>query len=109
METRLSDRETLERKRPPKAQALIVAELAQDDCDSQTDYFATKTLRTVAIGWRTGKREDFRQLRKAAAGFPETAHLGPGLDVWSERSGRRTTLTMPIGKGRKCRRLFSTT
>lgn len=70
-------------KRPPNAEALIVAELDEDKSDSMTDYFAHDTTRHVAIGWRTGGREDFKQLRRAAAGFPETAHLGPGLDVWT--------------------------
>jgi hypothetical protein len=64
-------------KRPPGAAALIVAELDEDTSDSMTDYFAHTTARCVAIGWRTGSREDFRQLRRAATGFPETAHLGP--------------------------------
>jgi SAM-dependent methyltransferase len=63
-------------KRPAGAEALILAELDQDDSDSMTDYHNHRTTRVVAIGWRTGKREDFRQLHKAAAGFPETAHLG---------------------------------
>ena len=71
----------IQAKRPPWAQALIVAELHSSDCDIQTDYFSSHTTRRVAIGWRSGKREDFRQLRAAAATFPETAHLGPGCDV----------------------------
>lgn len=69
-------------KRPPKAAALIVAELNEDASDLMTDYHGHKTTRRVAIGWRTGKRESFKQLRAAAATFPETAHLGPGRDVW---------------------------
>jgi hypothetical protein len=72
--------EKLVAKMPTWARALIVAELIEDDSDSMTDYFHSKTMRTVAIGWRSGEREDFRQLRQAAATFPETAHLGPGCD-----------------------------
>ena len=68
-------------KRPRNAAALIVAELDQDDCEIQTDYFAHHATRTVAIGWRTGKREDFRQLRRAAEGFEPTRHLGPDKDL----------------------------
>ena len=67
-------------KRPPRAAALIVAELHEDQSDSMTDYFSHTTTRRVVIGWRTGQREDFRQLRRAAAGFGETAHLGPDAD-----------------------------
>lgn len=69
-------------KAPANAQAAIVAELDENDSDPMTDYFAHKTTRRVVIGWRTGKREDFRQLRRAAASFPETAHLGPGLGLF---------------------------
>lgn len=64
-------------KRPPRAAALIVAELRVDESDAMSDYFHARTVRTVAIGWRSGTREDFRQLRAAAVNFPETAHLGP--------------------------------
>lgn len=81
----------LDRLRPTNAQALIVAELREDDSVIMTDYFAAHTTRTVAIGWRTGSREDFKQLRKAAGRFEFTAHLGPDCDhytvrsVWTER------------------------
>mgnify|MGYP007083427354 CR=1 FL=1 len=71
----------MERK-PAGACALIVAELEHNESDSMTDYFGSRTVRRVAIGWRTGKREDFKQLRRAAAGFAETAHLGPGKDLY---------------------------
>ncbi len=81
-------------KRPAGAEALIVAIFDQDDSDSMTDYHNHKMTRVVAIGWRRGKREDFRQLRAAAALFPDTAHLGPqaGAEVehrenWSMGSG----------------------
>lgn len=61
----------------------IVASLDENQSDFQTDYFAHRSTRHVVIGWRTGSREDFRQLRAAAARFPETAHMGPGCDVWT--------------------------
>jgi hypothetical protein len=64
--------------RPAKACAVIIAELEEDTSDPMSDYYGSKTTRRVAIGWRTGKREDFRQLRRAAAGYAPTAHLGPG-------------------------------
>jgi hypothetical protein len=70
---------------PSNAQAVIFAELEHDACDIQTDYFNVTTSRTAVIGFRTGSREDFRQLRRAAADFPETAHLGPGRDLWTAR------------------------
>jgi len=62
-------------KAPPGAEAVVVAELQEDTSDPMADYFANKTVRRVAIGYRFGKREDFAQLRHVAASFPETAHL----------------------------------
>lgn len=62
-------------KKPAGAQAVIIAELHEDKCDMMSDYFNSQVVRTVAIGWRTGSKEDFRQLRRAAAGWSETAHL----------------------------------
>lgn len=78
-----SSKSSLSPKVPAWADALIVAELDEDDSDLMTDYHNHKTTRHVLIGFRKGKREDFRQLRAAAAQFPETAHLGPGKDDWT--------------------------
>lgn len=76
-------------KAPAGAQALIVAQLMEDQSDTQTDYFSNKTVRSVAIGFRTGKREDFRQLHAAAARFPETAHLADEIafSLWLGEDG----------------------
>lgn len=78
-------------KAPAGAQALIIAELHQDESDAMTDYFNSRVLRTVAIGFRTGSREDFRQLRAAAAAFPETAHMASEetLAAWHDANGNR--------------------
>lgn len=78
--------EVIDRLKPANAQAVIVAELREDDSDMMTDYFASHTTRTVAIGFRTGSREDFRQLRAAAGRFEFTAHLGPNCDQYTVRS-----------------------
>lgn len=72
-------------KPPAWAEAAIVANLHCDASDIQSDYFGHTTERSVLIGWRRGKREDFGQLRAAAARFSETAHLGPGKDRWTVR------------------------
>ena len=60
-------------KAPAGVKALIVAEYRVDASDPMTDYFASRTQRTVAIGWRHSSREDFRALHAAAAQFTETA------------------------------------
>jgi hypothetical protein len=75
----------LKARKPEWAEALIVAELHENTSDMQSDYHGHKTNRRVAIGWRKGKRESFPQLRKAAATFDETKHLGPGLDLYTAR------------------------
>lgn len=72
-------------KAPPGSTAVILAEYERDDCDSMSDYFATKTERVCVIGFRTGSRESFATLRKAAACFPPTAHLGPDRDLYTVR------------------------
>lgn len=77
-------------QRPEWAKAAIIAEMQQDESDSMTDYFNTSTSRTVVIGWSKHTRNLFSEMRKAAATFPETAHLGPGKDRYmpSVRIGR---------------------
>ena len=62
----------------PAEGAIIYAQLEKDTSDPMSDHFGSRTERTVVLGVRTTKREDFRKLRAAAATFPETAHLGPG-------------------------------
>lgn len=78
-------------KAPPWAKAVILAELRQDRSDPLSDYFSSQTQRTVAIGFRSGTREDFRQLRAAAAQFSETAHMASdeALRAWREANGDR--------------------
>lgn len=63
---------------------VIVAQLKVDKSDIQTDYFHNQTVRTVVIGFQSTGRTDFRKLHRAAAQFPETAHLGDqeALTAW---------------------------
>jgi hypothetical protein len=68
-------RERLQNLIPADAQAVIVARLKQDESDSQTDYFASSTARTVILGFSTHKRDIFSEMRKHAGNFEETAHL----------------------------------
>ena len=76
---------------PAGAEAVVVAELQEDTSDPMTDYFANKTSRRVAIGYRFGKRENFAQLRAVAARFPETAHLA------AKETERRDNYSMGAG------------
>jgi hypothetical protein len=76
-------------KAPRGARALIVAEYHVDASDPHADYFSSRTVRSVAIGFRLSPREDFRALRAAAGQFPETAHLASeeALSVWADANG----------------------
>lgn len=60
---------------PENALGVIVARLKQDESDSQTDYFASRTTRTVILGFSTHKRDIFSEMRKHASNFEETAYL----------------------------------
>lgn len=60
---------------PDNAQAVIVARLKQDESDSQSDYFASSTQRTVILGFSTHKRDIFSEMRKHASNFEETIYL----------------------------------
>jgi len=53
----------------------IVAELREDQSDSMTDYFHASTVKKVYLAFSGHKRDLFSEMRKAAANFPETAHL----------------------------------
>ena len=63
--------------RSHKFDRLIYAEYRVDTSDSQSDYYGCRVTRQVVIGFGTGKRESFKQLRKAAGTFTPTKHLGP--------------------------------
>lgn len=60
---------------PTEAKSIIVATYEVDDCDLQSDYFSTKTTKTVVIGWSKHNRDIFSELRKAAANFEPTKEL----------------------------------
>ena len=60
---------------PEDALGVIVARLKQDESDSQTDYFASSTQRTVILGFSTHKRDIFSEMRKHASNFKGTAYL----------------------------------
>lgn len=71
---------------PEGAKAIIIAELEQDCSDAQSDYFGSRTVSPVIVlGFRMTARESFPALRKAAASWPATAHMGPGRDKYRVR------------------------
>ena len=70
---------------PENAQAVIVARLKQDESDSQTDYFASRTTRTVILGFSTHKRDIFSEMRKHASNFEETVYLAEYNEDYEHR------------------------
>lgn len=70
---------------PEDAQAVIVARLRQNESDSQTDYFAHSTQRTVIIGFSKHKRDIFSEMRKHAPNFEETAYLAEFNEDYEHR------------------------
>ncbi|MDR7061196.1 MULTISPECIES: hypothetical protein [unclassified Sphingopyxis] len=61
--------------KPAWAECAIIAELHEDASDSASDYHNHRTVRTVVLAWSSHRRDLFAEMRKAAATFPETAHL----------------------------------
>lgn len=60
----------------------VIAELHEDQCDSQSDYFSSRRVRTVVLALSAHGKDLFAEMRKAALLFPETEHLGPGKNEW---------------------------
>jgi len=60
---------------PTWAKSVIIGELMQDDSDSQSDYFASHSIKTVFLAWSSHDRDLFPELRKAAANCPQTAEF----------------------------------
>jgi len=84
-EVRAIGRGWLEKNLPQDAQALIIARLKQDESDSQTDYFASRTTRTVILGFSKHKRDIFSEMRKYAPNFEGTAYLAEYNEDYEHR------------------------
>ncbi len=68
-------RERLKDLIPANAQAVIIACEREDQSDSQTDYYASRTVRTVILGFSTHTQNNFQEMRNHAGNFEETAYL----------------------------------
>lgn len=60
---------------PKGAKAVIVASFMKDESDPTTDYFHASTKKAVIIAWSFSERNDFSEMRKAAAGYDPTREL----------------------------------
>lgn len=90
---RAAAREEVARYRPSWATHAIVAELDEDKSDTMTDYHGHITVKTVVLGWSRHGRDLFPELRKAAATYPETAHLATA----DEKAEHREKYSMGAG------------
>ncbi|MDR1706913.1 MAG: fusion protein [Prevotella sp.] len=82
---RVIGRKWLQENLPNDVQALIVARLKQDESDSQSDYFASRTQYTVILGFSKHKRDIFSEMRKHASNFKETAYLAEYNEKYEHR------------------------
>lgn len=82
---RVIGRQWLKENLPEDTQAIIIACLKQDESDSQTDYYASRTTRTVILGFSTHKRDIFSEMRKYASNFEGTAHLAEHNEDYEHR------------------------
>ncbi len=60
---------------PAGTKAVLVAELRQDESDSMSDYFGSKTVKMVVLATSTHTRDLFKEMRKAAKNFKETEDM----------------------------------
>lgn len=68
--------EELARRRPEGFTGVVMAELFGNDSDSMSDYYEHRVVRRVVIGFTKTPRSAFGNMRKAAATFGPTSHLG---------------------------------
>ena len=78
-----SGRVLMEAVKPAWAVAAIIAEEHRDTSDAMSDYHGSATERTVFLAWSKHERDLFPEMRRAAQKFPETAHMGPGKDIYT--------------------------
>ena len=74
---------------PLDAKAMIVARLREDESDPMTDYFSSRTVRTVILGFSRHTRDLFSEMRKYAANMPETAYLSEPNEEYEHREKYR--------------------
>ena len=61
---------------PEDAKAYIIAELEENQSDLYTDYFGSKTVKKVLLGFSKHNRNLFSEMRKIADTYGPTQHLG---------------------------------
>ena len=72
-------------KVPAWATHIIVANRVKDESDLMTDYFAHSTQESIILAFSKHGKDNFAEMRKAAATFEPTKHLGPNCDEYTAR------------------------
>lgn len=72
--------EVAKSKMPTWAKAVIVAELVEDQSDSMSDYWGSKTTKTIILAWSKHDRDLFPEMRKAAMNNENTILLATAPD-----------------------------
>ena len=70
---------------PKDAEAIIIANLKQNESDSMTDYYGSSTIKTIYLAFSSHKRNLFPEMRKAAKNCPETEFLADAPKEWEEK------------------------
>ena len=78
---------------PDDAVAVIIGEQHESECDPYTDYFGSRIVRTVLLGFSTHTRDLFPEMRKAAARFEGTAITLARTAIRAGRSARNRAAT----------------
>lgn len=66
---------------PAGAVSILLGHFEENDSDYQTDYFGSHTTQTVYLGFSNTDRNNFIEMRKAAARFEGTKHLETAENV----------------------------
>ena len=66
---------------------VLIARLEKDESDVQTDYFSSRTVRTVILAFSKHRRNNFKEFRKAAicSDIPEIQKLATAPASWEQR------------------------
>jgi hypothetical protein len=85
---------------PENAKAVIVAELYEDESDSQSDYFNTSVKKSVILGYSITDRNNMQELKKACLNFEETAEFAQGGAEFEHTDGHSYLPNYFLGSSR---------
>lgn len=93
---------------PENVQGVIIANFNETESDPSDECHTTSKVRTVILGFSANSRNGFGELRKAAANFPETAHLAEYNPMYEHRYPYFILGESPAYGWSVCKRTFCT-